>query len=175
MKVVNKISIIGGSGTGKTTLSNNLGKKYHLPVYHLDAFHYSRDWEVRDKEERDKDIIKTMNQEKWIIDGNYFFTLKERLEKSDVIIFLDYSFSTRIKGAVGRYLKNIGKEKMEIPGCKERLSKELLRSVMKWKRHKRKQIHEIINTIENDNVKVFKSRKQLNSWYYQEFHEKIER
>lgn len=30
-----RICIIGGSGTGKTTLSNNLSKELNLPVYIL--------------------------------------------------------------------------------------------------------------------------------------------
>ena len=37
---VNKISIIGGPGTVKSTLANNLGKELNLPVYHLDGIHY---------------------------------------------------------------------------------------------------------------------------------------
>ena len=51
---MNKISIIGCSGTGKTTLANNLGKELKLPVYHLDGINYFSNWEKRDEEERDK-------------------------------------------------------------------------------------------------------------------------
>lgn len=36
----NKIAIIGGTGTGKTTLANKLGEKFNLSVYHIDAIHY---------------------------------------------------------------------------------------------------------------------------------------
>ena len=37
--------------------------------------------------------------------------LKQRLEKSDLIIWLDYSTCTQLKGVVKRFLKNPGKEK----------------------------------------------------------------
>lgn len=53
---MNRISIIGGSGTGKTTLANNLGKQLNLPVYHIDGINYLDNWQERDKGERDKII-----------------------------------------------------------------------------------------------------------------------
>ncbi len=173
MKDINKISIVGGSGTGKTTLSNNLGKKLNLPIYHMDAFHYAENWKVRNKKERDKKILSKLEEDKWIIDGTYSSTLKERVEESDFVIFLDYSTATRIKGVVERYLKNPGNEKEEIPGCKERISIELLKSVLRWKRHKRHQIIEILKVVEKHKIVVFHNRKQLNEWYYNKFHEKI--
>ena len=54
IKTANKISIIGGSGTGKTTLAENLGKKLNLPVCHIDGIHHLPNWQIRDKDERDK-------------------------------------------------------------------------------------------------------------------------
>ena len=36
---IKRIAIIGAPGTGKTTLANNLGKVYNLPVLHLDTIH----------------------------------------------------------------------------------------------------------------------------------------
>lgn len=36
-KFINKVVIVGGSGTGKSTLAKNLGKQLNLPVYHLDG------------------------------------------------------------------------------------------------------------------------------------------
>ena len=121
---MDRISIIGGSGTGKTTLANNLGKQLHLPTYHLDGLCHLPNWEKINKEERDKIILQKINEDKWIIDGTYFSTLKRRLEKSDYIIFLDYSTIAQLKGIVGRFFKLRGKERPEIPGCKEKLSSE---------------------------------------------------
>ena len=66
IRKVSKISIIGGSGTGKTTLANNLGKELHLPVYHIDGIHHLENWEIRDKDERDKIILEKVAENKWI-------------------------------------------------------------------------------------------------------------
>jgi len=66
IKNANKISIIGGAGTGKTTLSNNLGKELKLPVYHIDAIQHLENWVERDKDERDKMILEKVSKEKLI-------------------------------------------------------------------------------------------------------------
>lgn len=65
-----RICIIGGSGTGKTTLSNNLSKELNLPVYHIDGIHHLGNWKKRDKEERDRLILERASEEKWIIEGS---------------------------------------------------------------------------------------------------------
>ena len=171
---MNRISIIGGSGTGKTTLSNNLGKQLNLPVYHLDGFNYFENWEERDKKERDLIIQSKIIEAKWIIDGTYRSTLEQRLRVSDLVIYLDYSSMPQIKGVITRWLKNFGKEKSEIPGCKERMNKEFFFFVLKWRKNKRKYILKCIENLNKEKILMFKNRYQLNKWYKKTFNKKIE-
>ncbi len=170
---VNKISIIGGSGTGKTTLANNLGKELNLPIYHIDRIHHLENWQIRDNAERDKIILDKVKEERWVMDGTYRSTLKTRLENSDLIIYLDYSSIAQVKGSLGRYIKNHGKEKPEIPGCKERMSFEFLLLVWNWRKNKRPAIIESLKNIDPNKVLIFKNRRKLNKWYYEQFNKKI--
>ncbi len=173
MKKVKRISIIGGSGTGKTTLTNNLGNKLNLPIYHLDGCHHLENWVVRDSEERDKMIINIMNKKKWIMDGTYTSTLEQRLKKSDLIIYLDYSSLAQLKGVLGRYIKDHGKEKSDIPGCKEKFSPSFWIWVLKWRRKVRNNIIEELDKADSEKILTFNNRKQLNEWYISEFNEKM--
>lgn len=170
---MNRICIIGGSGTGKTTLANNLGKQLNLPIYHIDGIHHLPNWEIRDKDERDKIILQKTDEERWIIDGTYRSTLKQRLEKSDYVIYLDYSTFAQIKGALGRFIKNHGREKQEIPGCNEKMSWKFFFWVVNWRKNKRQTIIDTLQNVNNDKVHIFKTRKQLNKWYKDMFNEKI--
>lgn len=159
-----RISIIGGPGSGKTTLSNALSEKYNIPVTHIDGIHHLKDWKVRDKAERDKIILDIVKKEKWIIDGTYRHTLKQRLEVSDLIIWLDYSSFTMAKGVIKRYLKNPGKEKEEIPGCKERLTFNFIKYVLNYNKTKRHYITEALENIDTNKVIIFQKQKDLNKW-----------
>ena len=83
-KDVSRISIIGGSGSGKSTLANILSKKLDIPAVHLDAINYKDNWVEIDKTERDKIIEEKANEDKWIIDGNYWITQNLR----EIIIYI---------------------------------------------------------------------------------------
>lgn len=159
-----RIAIIGGSGTGKTTLSNILSNIYHLPVIHIDGIHHLSNWNIRDKKERDKIILDVVAQGKWIIDGTYHDTLKQRVENADLIIWLDYSTIAQLKGVFQRYLKNHGKERMEIPGCKEHLTLAFLKQVICFRNNKRHFIVDALNGINSNKILIFKKRKDLNKW-----------
>ena len=171
---MNRICIIGGSGTGKTTLANNLGEQLKLPVCHIDGIHHLENWKVRDKDERDKIILEKIAEDKWIIDGTYHSTLKQRLDKSDYVIYLDYSTIAQIKGVLGRFLKNHGKEKEEIPGCKEKMSWQFFWWVVNWRKNKRQGIIEAIQETDSRKIHIFKSRRELNKWYKKQFNQKME-
>lgn len=171
---INRVCIIGGSGSGKTTLADNLGKILELPIYHIDGINYFKNWKQRDKSERDEIILEKIEEQKWVMDGTYNSTLHKRLEKSDLIIFLDYSTFALLKGVLGRFFKYNGRERREIPGCNEKISSKFIFWVIKWRKNKRRKILEEIKKVDNEKVLIFKNRKQLNRWFINEFNTKIE-
>lgn len=168
----NRISIIGGSGSGKSTLCDILSKELNLPAIHLDSINYKPNWVQVDKTERDKIISAKAAEDKWIIDGNYTKTLKERLDKADLIIWLDYSTFMHLKGVIKRYLKSPNQEKPEIPGCKEQLTFTFLKFVADHNKKKRPIIAENLKNIPKDKILIFKKQKDLNKWLKEFTHNK---
>lgn len=174
MKEIQKIAIIGGPGTGKSTLAKNLGKEMKLPVYHIDGIHHLKNWEIRPTQERDAIILEKIKEPKWIIDGTYKATLEERVINADLIIFLDYSTIAKLKGILSRYFKNKGQEKPEIPGCKEKMEWEFIQLTMKWNKTKRKIVKDILDRYKDKKILIFKNRRSLNKWYENKFKKGIE-
>lgn len=174
MKKIQKIAIIGGPGTGKSTLAKNLGKEMKLPVYHIDGIHHLKNWEIRPTQERDAIISEKVKEPKWIIDGTYKATLEERVINADLIIFLDYSTIAKLKGILSRYFKNKGQEKPEIPGCKEKMDWEFIQLTMKWNKTKRKIVKDILDRYKDKKILIFKNRRSLNKWYENKFKKEIE-
>ena len=160
----NRISIIGGSGSGKSTLATILSKELNIPAVHLDAINYKANWVEIDNEEREKIINKKSNEEKWIIDGNYNKTLKERLDKSDLVIWLDYSSFAHLKGILKRLIKYSNKEKPELPGCKERFNLTFLKYVITYNKKKRPEVLKLLSSVPDEKLLIFKKQKDLNNW-----------
>ena len=175
MEEVKRISIVGGPGTGKSTLAYNLGKKLNLPIYHLDAINYFEDWKKRKSEERDRIILEKIEEPKWVIDGTYTSTLENRLRKSDLIIFLNYTPIARLKGVLSRYIKGRNREKPDILGCKEKMDWEFIKFTLNWEKNKGRVIKETLNKNNDKKILVFKKRKDLNKWYEGEFKSKKEK
>lgn len=160
----NRISIIGGSGSGKSTLANILSKVLDIPAIHLDAINYNANWVEIDKHKRDEIISSKSKEDKWIIDGNYNKTLKERLDRADLIIWLDYSTFAHLKGVSKRIIKNFNKEKFELPGCRERFDFTFIKYVITYNKKKRPKVLELLNDVPNYKLLVFKKQKDLNNW-----------
>lgn len=160
----NRISIVGGSGSGKSTLCNILSKELGLPAIHLDAINYEPNWVEIDKTERDNMILSKAQDDKWVIDGNYNKTLKERFDKADLIIWLDYSTLKQLHGILKRYFTTRNSERPEIPGCKERLKPEFIKYVLTYNKKKRPVILDYLKDVPKEKVLIFKHQKDLNAW-----------
>lgn len=160
----NRISIVGGSGSGKSTLCNILSKELGLPAIHLDAINYEPNWVEIDKTERDNMILSKAQDDKWVIDGNYNKTLKERFDKADLIIWLDYSTLKQLYGILKRYFTTRNSERPEIPGCKERLEPEFIKYVLTYNKKKRPVILDYLKDVPKEKVLIFKHQKDLNAW-----------
>lgn len=164
MNNIKRICIVGAPGTGKTTLSKKLGEKYNLPVCHLDSFHQLPNWKLRDETERDNLILEVTKKEEWILDGTFTNTLLERINRADIVIFLDYSTIAALKGVIKRIIKDHGKEKPDMPGCKEKFDMSFILYVATYKKQRRDIIVEILNKCDKEKLFVFKTRKELNKW-----------
>ena len=119
------------------------------------------------KKIRDTNILNIVNNEKWIIDGNYFSTLENRIKEADLIIFLDFPVVIRFFRIILRYIKNIGKERIEIPNCIEKFDlKFLLKSIL-WDKKKKPLIMDLLTDYykKNKRIYIFKKHNELKKWY----------
>lgn len=84
-----KIAIMGYAGSGKTCLAKYLSEKFHIPVMHLDEVKYTREWKPIDDSRVLPKVARFLENEHWIIDGNYTYLFqKERLDAADHILLM---------------------------------------------------------------------------------------
>ena len=91
-----------------------------------------------------------------------------------MVIFLQFSTFSRIKGVISRYFKLRGKERPEIPGCKEKLEFKFIKFAYNWDKTTGKKVKEILEKGKKDNILILKSRKATNDWFIKIFNKKIE-
>lgn len=157
--MLNKICIIGGPGSGKSTLANNLSEILNLPAIHIDELYENKDWKFDDREKIEKKLLdKINNTDKWIIDGTYTETLEERLNKCDLMIFLDFSTIKLLKGVFKRRLQNMNISVKNL-GWNERISVKFIKYVLFFNKKKRKKINDIIK--DNKKCIILKNRKEV--------------
>ena len=73
-----------------------------LPLYYLDQIWHKADRTTVSKEEFDAKLREIIQQDSWIIDGNYLRTMECRLDACDTVFFLDYPLEICLEGAKAR-------------------------------------------------------------------------
>ena len=66
-----KVIVIGCPGAGKSTFAKALHQLVGLPLYHLDLIWHKPDRTNISKEELEAQLLHIVQQDAWIIDGNY--------------------------------------------------------------------------------------------------------
>jgi len=85
-----KISIVGNSAAGKSTISMKLGNHLGLQVLTVDKIFWLPEWQLRDKHSFTKRHNEWLSLNSWIIDGvGYWENMMDRISQSDLVIFLD--------------------------------------------------------------------------------------
>jgi len=85
-----RIVIIGTSCSGKTTLANNISSILDIPHFELDVLHWGPNWSER--EEFESDVEQAVQDNSWVIDGNYRKVRDLVWNRVDTIIWLNYTF-----------------------------------------------------------------------------------
>lgn len=71
-----KVIIIGCSGAGKSTFARKLRDITNLPLFYLDMIWHKPDKTHISREAFDEKLQEIIQQEEWIMDGNYGRTLE---------------------------------------------------------------------------------------------------
>ncbi len=117
-----RIMIIGGPGSGKSTLARLLGARLDLPVYYMDQIHWTPGWVERPQAERIEMVRDIIAREAWVFEGGHSMTQAARLERADLLIWLDIGVSLRIWRVVRRNLRGLGQVRVDMQeDCPERL------------------------------------------------------
>jgi len=127
-----RILVMGSSGSGKSTFGRALAEKLALPFVSIDQLFWQSGW--REPKMDDFTAIMTREADKptWVMDGNYmrYGAGELRRARADTIIWFDLPRWLCMVSVLRRIVTSYGVVRPEMaPGCPEQLDWEFLRYV----------------------------------------------
>lgn len=87
-----RIAVTGTTGSGKTTLGDELGQLLGIPHIELDAIFWQPGWVEREREEFRRLTAGALSLPAWVVDGNYRSVRDLTWGQADTLVWLDYPF-----------------------------------------------------------------------------------
>lgn len=110
---MNKINIIGTSGSGKSTIARALSEKLNCPYVELDDIFWKPNWGESTDEELFRNLKQALDHPRWVLDGNYTRTIPIKWADADTVIWLDFSFARTLYQAVTRaFMRSLTKQEI---------------------------------------------------------------
>ena len=161
-----RIMICGPSNSGKSTLNVAIGQKLDLPVIHLDLLYHqpNTNWVPRPKDEFVALHDVATAGERWVMDGNYFGTVTQRLARATGIIMLGSEPWRAAARNVRRTLFETKRRAGQLEGAQDSLKLEFFRFILFEQPKKRERDLKILRSSGLPMV-TLNSMRELNRLY----------
>jgi len=145
-----RVLVIGSCGAGKSTFAKRLHQETGLKLVHLDSLYHLPNWEEPSAEDWLEIVNELVEEDEWIIDGNFGGTMDLRLDYCDTVIWLDFSRAVCVWRVIKRTLKFYKRQRPDMAeGCYERFDWEFTKYVWNFPRDKNPAIESRLKQFEN--------------------------
>ena len=159
-----KVIVIGCPGSGKSTVSRALHNKTGIPLYHLDMMYWNADKTTVEKSVFLERLSAVLENNEWIIDGNYGSTMELRMAACDTVIFLDYPLDVCLDGIRERR----GKPRSDMPWIETEEDAEFIEFIKSYNEQQKPKVLELLEKYSDKNIIIFKSREQADLFLHGE-------
>jgi adenylate kinase family enzyme len=138
---VQRVSVVGPSGTGKSTVAASLARLLGATFLELDAVYHQAGWTPLPVAEFRARVARAAEGERWVIDGNYGRVQDLVWARADTVVWLDLPRRTVMRRIVWRTLGRVAGRVELWNGNRERwrnlfaLDKEESIIVWAWQTH----------------------------------------
>jgi adenylate kinase family enzyme len=138
--VVNRVSVVGNSGSGKSMLARALAARLGVPHVELDAIHHQTGWQPLPREEFRARVGELTAAAGWVVDGNYSAVRDLVWARADTIVWFDLPRRTVMRQIVWRTLRRTALRVELWNGNRERwhnlFTRDPQESVIAWAWHR---------------------------------------
>lgn len=165
-----KIIVIGSPGAGKSTFSRKLRDRTGLPLFYLDMIWHKPDQTNITREKFKEELEKIFEQDAWIIDGNYMWTMEMRLKACDTVFFLDYPIEVCLEGATSR----IGKKREDLPWEERELDEEFRQYILDFPKEQLPKMYELLEKYKQEKEWIIFRNREEEEGFLEKFEGKQE-
>jgi len=147
---MNRMVIIGSSGSGKSSLAREVSRMTGVPVIHLDLMFWRADWKPAPVGEARERFTKVLRGEAWIVEGDFLHGQSgpegDRFERADTIVFLDLPRILCLWRVLIRIMKDRGRPRPDLPtGCCEGFDSGLVSWIWSYPSTERPNVLRVVN------------------------------
>ena len=168
-----RVTVMGISGSGKSTFAEKLAQINDVPQIELDLLNWRANWYdryVNEFETFKADLLDQISQERWVLAGSYTKVRPLILARSQAVVWLDYPKHLVLRQVFLRSLKRAVDRSPILNGNTESFSRWLdkghpIQIVLQNYERKKRSFADTLNAPENNHLKVFRctSRKETSA------------
>ena len=163
-----RVLVMGSSGSGKSTFARALANLTGLPFVSLDALYWQPGWQPSEPEPFGQRVAEAANTPSWVMDGNYMSHGGGdlRRKRADTVIWFDLPRYVCMTGITTRIVRTYGKVRPEMaPGCPERIDLEFFRYVWTYRQQQRPKLLEYFAGLRADQALIcFNDRRRADRY-----------
>ncbi len=167
-----RISVVGTSGSGKTTVAGQIAQRLGIPHVELDALHWESNWTEAPIEVFRTRVVQALSGETWAVDGNYGKVRDIVWGRADTVVWLDYTLAVILWQLLRRTVQRSLTQEELWSGNRETLNKALFsrESILLWAlktyRRRKKEYPALLGRPEHAHLKLvhLRSPRETREW-----------
>ena len=134
VRALDRVVVIGTSGSGKTTFARRLAATLDAGCVELDELFWGPEWRPKPEAEFLRLSADAAARERWVVDGNYRVARPLLWTRATAIVWLDYGFGTALLRTLRRTLRRALTRQALWHGNRESLRRSFLsrESILLW-------------------------------------------
>ena len=133
---VQRVSVVGNSGSGKSTFARALAERLGVDHVELDAIVHQPDWRELPVDEFRRAVGDRIAAPGWVVDGNYSQVQDLVWNQVDTVVWLDFPRRVVMRRIVTRSVSRLVRQQELWNGNREHwsnlLSRDPMRSIIVW-------------------------------------------
>ena len=114
--------MIGTSGSGKSSFARQLAAALKIPYLEMDRLYWKPNWQEPNDEEFFSILEQALSGDAWVLDGNYTRTTHIKWPRTNLVVWIDYSFPLTLYRVIKRSILRAWKKQELWPGTGNRES-----------------------------------------------------